>query len=327
MTGQSPAISIVTPMHNEELCIEEFVRRTNAAMEAIGRTFEIVVVSDGSTDRTNDLIRQLHARYPALRGILLSRNSGQCNALYAGIQESRGDVVVVMDGDLQHLPEEIHLLVHKMDEGHGLVSGSRKQRSESLVLRRIPSMLANWMLRRVTGCPVRDMGGFKAMRGDLARSLRLRAGHHRLLPALVWMRGGSVTEVFVSAPPRFAGKSHYGLSRSLDVLFDILMLWFQSSFKSRPIYLFGRVGLVLFGVDLALSAWLLYDKLAKDQALTERPLFFVVIMLFLAALFTLASGFMLELLSDTLNTVGRVRPYMVRERIGGAVHGAGAAGA
>jgi glycosyltransferase involved in cell wall biosynthesis len=312
-----PHVSVVTPMHNEELCVEEFVRRTDAALRATGRTYEMVVVSDGSTDGTNDLLRSLCGRYPALRAILLSRNTGQCNALYAGIQESRGERVVVMDGDLQHEPEEIHRLLEELDRGHALASGSRRQRSENLLVRRLPSRLANWMLRAVTGCPVRDMGGFKAMQGDIARGLRLRAGHHRLLPALVWLRGGSVTEVFVSAPPRFAGRSHYGISRSVDVLFDIVMLWFQASFKSRPIYLFGRIGLVLLALDAAVGGWLLYDRLATGHPLTERPLFFVVIVLFIAALFTIASGFMLELLSDTLNTVGRVRPYVVRERIGG----------
>ena len=161
------------------------------------------------------------------------------------------------------------------------------------------------------------MGGFKAIRGDIARSLRLRPGHHRLLPALVYMRGGSVGEVFVSAPPRFAGQSHYGLSRSVDVLFDIVMLWFQGATKSRPIYLFGRIGLVVMAICGALGLWLLYDKIYRGEPLTERPLFFVVIMLFLAALFTVAAGFILELLSDALNTVGKVRPYVVRERLGG----------
>jgi glycosyltransferase involved in cell wall biosynthesis len=175
-------------MHNEEACVEEFVRRTDAALGAMGRSYEIIVVSDGSTDRTEEIVRKLHEQHPALRGVFLARNGGQCTALYAGIQESRGDVVVVMDGDLQHLPEEIHLLVERMDDGTALVSGSRTGRTESLVLRRLPSRLANAMLRRVSGCPIRDMGGFKAIRGDVARGLRLRPGHHRLLPALAVAR-------------------------------------------------------------------------------------------------------------------------------------------
>lgn len=316
MTAPAPAISVVTPMHNEEACVEEFVRRTDAALGALGRSYEIIVVSDGSTDRTEELVRKLRGQHPSLRGVFLARNGGQCTALYAGIQESRGDVVVVMDGDLQHLPEEIHLLVERMDDGTALVSGSRTGRTESLVLRRLPSRLANAMLRRVSGCPIRDMGGFKAIRGDVARALRLRPGHHRLLPALVWMRGGSVAEVFVSAPPRFAGQSHYGLGRSMDVLFDVIMLWFQGATRSRPMYLFGRVGLAVLALDALAGAWLLWEKLYRGEPLTERPMFFVVIMLFLASLFMLAMGFVLELLSDAVNGVGNGRPYVVRERVG-----------
>ena len=316
MTASAPAISVVTPMHNEEACVEEFVRRTDAALGAMGRSYEIIVVSDGSTDRTEELVRKLRERHPSLRGVFLARNGGQCTELYAGIQESRGDVVVVMDGDLQHLPEEIHLLVERMDDGTALVSGSRTGRTESLVLRRLPSRLANAMLRRVSGCPIRDMGGFKAIRGDVARALRLRPGHHRLLPALVWMRGGSVAEVFVSAPPRFAGESHYGLGRSMDVLFDVVMLWFQGATRSRPMYLFGRVGLAVFALDALAGAWLLWEKLYRGEPLTERPMFFVVVMLFLAALFMLAMGFVLELLSDAVNGIGNGRPYVVRERLG-----------
>ncbi len=310
------AVSTVTPMHNEEECVEEFVRRTDAALAGLARPYEIIVVSDGSTDGTEARLEALAAVFPSLRAVCLSRNMGQCSAIDAGIQESRGDLVVVLDGDLQHLPEEIPLLVRKADEGFDLVSGSRGQRVESLLLRRIPSRIANWLLRRVSGCPVRDMGGFKCLRGDLARSLRLRAGQHRLLPALVWQRGGSVSEVIVSAPPRFAGKSHYGLSRSLDVLFDIVMLWLQNSFKSRPIYLFGRLALVLLAIDAVIMPILLYQKIVHDQDMGTRPPFLVAIMLFLAALFLLTSGFMLELVSDSLNATSGVRPWVVRRRIG-----------
>jgi len=312
----APAISVVTPMHNEEGCVEEFVQRTNAALLVIGRPYEIIIVSDGSTDRTEALVSDLCQQFSALRGVFLARNGGQCTAMYAGIQASKGEIIVVMDGDLQHAPEEIHCLVDAMGRGNALVSGSRRGRTESLVLRRMPSRLANWMLRRVSGCNVRDMGGFKAIHGDLARGLRLRPGHHRLLPAIVWMRGGAVEEVFVSAPPRFAGQSHYGIGRSLDVLFDVLMLWFQGATHSRPMYLFGRIGLFVLIVDVAVGSWLLWQRIYQAEPLTERPMFFVVVMLFFAALFMLAMGFVLELLSDAVSGIGAVRPYVVRKCVG-----------
>jgi glycosyltransferase involved in cell wall biosynthesis len=315
------AISVVTPMHNEELCVEEFLRRTDAALRAIGRPHEIVIVSDGSTDRTEDLLRAATSQYPSLRAIFLARNVGQCSALYAGIQHSRGRVVVVADGDLQHRPEDIHLLIARMDEGHTLVSGSRRDRSHERLSKRLPSRIANKLLRSVTGCEIRDMGGFKAIDGDMARSLRLRPGHHRLLPALVHMRGGSTAEVCVEAQERFAGQSHYGISRSFDVLFDIVMLGFQSSFKARPLYLFGRIGVALLLVDCVVMPWLLYEKFALGVDMGTRPPFLVAIMLFLAALFFLAMGFVLELLSDANNAIGGTKPYVVRDETSSCNYG------
>lgn len=310
-------ISVVAPVYNEELCIEEFMRRTDAALRATGLTHEIVIVSDGSTDATDRLLREGAARYPALRAILLARNIGQCGALYAGIQHARGRVIVVTDGDLQHKPEDIIVLYNKLQEGFTLVSGNRAGRKESLLTKRIPSRIANWLLRQVTGCEIRDMGGFKALDGDMARSLRLRPGHHRLLPALVHMRGGSTAELWIECQERFAGKSHYGLSRSFDVIFDVLMLGFQASFKARPLYLFGRIGVMLLLVDGIVMPWLLWEKFAHGVDMGTRPPFLVAIMFFLAALFFLAMGFVLELLTDANNAIGASKPYVVRERIGG----------
>ncbi|MEI7876842.1 MAG: glycosyltransferase family 2 protein [Planctomycetota bacterium] len=310
-------ISVVAPVYNEELCIEEFMRRTDAALRATGLTHEIVIVSDGSTDATDRLLREGAARYPALRAVLLARNIGQCGALYAGIQHARGRVIVVTDGDLQHKPEDIIVLYTKLQEGFTLVSGNRAGRKESLLTKRIPSRIANWLLRQVTGCEIRDMGGFKALDGDMARSLRLRPGHHRLLPALVHMRGGSTAELWIECQERFAGKSHYGLSRSFDVIFDVLMLGFQASFKARPLYLFGRIGVMLLLVDCIVMPWLLWEKFAHGVDMGTRPPFLVAIMFFLAALFFLAMGFVLELLTDANNAIGASKPYVVRERIGG----------
>lgn len=308
-------ISVVAPMYNEEGCVDEFLRRTDAALRAIGVSHEIIIVSDGSTDDTNRRLRAGVERYPSLRVLILARNVGQCSALYAGIQATRGRAIVVTDGDLQHRPEDIHRLVDKLNEGYTLVSGNRRGRKESLLTKRIPSRIANWLLRQVTGCEIKDMGGFKAIDGEMARSLRLRPGHHRLLPALVHMRGGSTAELWIEVQERFAGKSHYGLSRSFDVIFDILMLGFQSSFKARPLYLFGRIGVLLLLVDCVVMPWLLWEKFVDGVDMGTRPPFLVAIMFFLAALFFLAMGFVLELLTDANNAIGGVKPYVVREEI------------
>jgi len=320
MTRNEPIeISVVAPMYNEEGCVDEFLRRTDAALRSFGLSHEIVIVSDGSTDRTNALLRAGVERYPALRVLFLARNVGQCSALYAGLQATRGRAVIVTDGDLQHRPEDIIVLYTKLREGFTLVSGNRAGRKESLVTKRIPSRIANWLLRQVTGCEIKDMGGFKALDGEMARSLRLRPGHHRLLPALVHMRGGSTAELWIECQERFAGKSHYGLSRSFDVIFDVLMLGFQASFKARPLYLFGRVGVLLLLVDCIVMPWLLWEKFAHGVDMGTRPPFLVAIMFFLAALFFLAMGFVLELLTDANNAVAGTRPYVVREEISGRI--------
>ncbi len=305
-------ISIVTPMHNEELCVDEFCTRTDAVLKNISDSYEIVIVDDGSTDGTAERLRQLSSDYPNLRPLRLARNCGQSTAVYAGIQHSSGKYVVMMDGDLQNLPEEIPLLIDEIKKGYDLVSGSRVKRSENVVLRRFPSMVANYLVRATTGCQIRDMGGFKCLRGDIARQLRLRAGQHRLLPALVYTMGGAVSEVPISSPPRFAGESHYGIGRSLDVLFDIAMLWFQSSFKSRPLYLFGRVSLWLMVLGVAVLSWLLYDKVVLGIDMGSRPPFMATIVIFLSSLGFMSLGFILEILSDSLNAITGRKPYRIR---------------
>ena len=195
-------VSVVAPMHNEEGNVAAFVERIDQALAPTSRRYEIIVVSDGSTDRTESLLREHAKKVPSLRAVMLSRNVGQSAALDAGIQQSRGRAVVVMDGDLQNLPEDVPRLLEELDKGFDLVSGTRIGRSESYMLKLLPSRIANWMLRKVTGCPVRDMGGFKAIRGELARSLRISRGQHRLLPAQVWLRGGSISEIPTQFPPR-----------------------------------------------------------------------------------------------------------------------------
>lgn len=308
----APEVSIVTPMHNEELCLPEFYRRVSKALTAIGVTYEIVAVSDGSTDGTNGMLADLARSDPRLRPVFLSRNIGQWAAVAAGLQQSHGRYVVVMDSDLQHAPEEIHLLLSEIKKGYDLVSGSRGRRTESFWLRRFPSMIANALLRLTTKCPIRDMGGFKCLRGDLARQLRLRAGQHRLLPALVFVMGGSVSEVIVTAPPRFAGNSHYSIARAIDVLFDIVMLWFEGAHKARPLYLFGRITLATLLISALMFSYVLFEKLAYGEPLSSRPPFYISLTLALTALGTLFFGFVLEMISDVLQRIGGRNVYVIR---------------
>jgi len=182
-------VSIVTPMHNEELCVREFHRRMGATLQDMGVSYEIILVNDGSTDKTPEIIRELSAADPNLVGVFLARNRGQCTAIYAGLQHSCGRYVVIMDGDLQHPPEEVPRLIEKIREGYDLVKGMRQKRQESLVLRRIPSLVANYLMRATSKCDIHDMGGLSCIRGEVARGLVLREGQHRLIPALVYGQG------------------------------------------------------------------------------------------------------------------------------------------
>ncbi|WP_239057157.1 glycosyltransferase family 2 protein [Desulfovibrio sp. JC010] len=306
-------ISIVTPMHNEEGCVREFHKRISAALQGMNTTYEVLLVNDGSTDSTESIIRELAADDPNLKGIMLARNRGQCTAIYAGIQESKGCYVVIMDGDLQHKPEEVPSLIEEIRKGYDLVSGCRTNRGESMIKRKLPSKIANYLMRATSGCQVRDMGGLSVLKGKLARSMTLREGQHRLIPALVYGMGGSTSEVPISAPPRFAGESHYGLSRSIDVLFDIVMLWFQSSFKQRPIYLFGRISLVMFMLASLVMVWLLYEKVFFGVHMGTRPPFMGCILLYLSSLGFMSTGLILESLTNTYDAVMGNKPYQVRE--------------
>ncbi len=312
MNPSSPSISIVSPMHNEKELAQSFVERVIASMRAYGDSFELIVVDDGSSDETPRILESQTELFAELKVVRLARNSGQWSATYAGMQESKGAYVVVMDSDLQHLPEEIPLFIDQMKKGYHMVSGCRQKRKESWLFRRIPSAIANLMLRRITQCPVHDMGGFKCIEGTIARQLHLRAGQHRLLPALVWLQGGQVTEVPISAPPRTAGKSHYGLSRSFDVLFDIVLFWLQHSFKARPMYLFGHVSLWLFVASFCLFAWVGIEKVFWMIPMANRPPFFLAIMGFMLAAIFITFGFVLETLTQIQNRASNQRPYVIQ---------------
>lgn len=312
--GEFPVeVSIVTPMHNEELCVREFHRRMSQALQGMGASYEIILVNDGSTDKTPEIIRELSAADPNLVGVFLARNRGQCTAIYAGIQHSCGRFVVIMDGDLQHPPEEVPKLIEKIREGFDLVKGMRQKRQESLFLRRVPSLIANYLMRATSKCDIHDMGGLSCIKGEVARGLKLREGQHRLIPALVYGQGGAVVEVPTSAPPRFAGKSHYGIGRSIDVLFDIVLLWFQNSYKQRPVYLFGRISLWLFMIASLVMLWLLYEKIFFGEHMGTRPPFIGAVLFYLASLGFMSTGFTLEVLVNTHDAVSGTMPYKVRE--------------
>lgn len=291
-------ISTVTPMRNELPCVREFVRRVDAALQALGGDYEIIVVNDGSTDGTGELLEELTAEFPQLRPVHLNRSFGQATATDAGFQQSCGRYVVMLDGDLEQPPEEIPKLITEARRGFDLVSGRRTKRDINFMLRAIPSRVANWLLRSTTGCQVRDMGGIKCLRGEIARSLHLRSGHHRFLPALVHVLGGKVSEVPVETQPRFAGQSHYGIGRTVDVFLDIANFWFQTGGKGRPVYFFGRISMLLMAAAALMSLGLVANLIMGSSAATW-PLIGMTLGAGLAAAGFLSLGVGLELVKET----------------------------
>jgi len=309
-----PEVSIVSPVYNEEANIEEFHRRVTEVLEAYGRSYEIVLVEDGSSDETPRILRELAARDEHVVVLYFSRNYGQWAGVAAGLEHSRGEYVVVMDSDLQHKPEEIPALVEKCREGYDMASGWRQKRREGLFLRRIPSLIANWLLRTVTKCPAHDMGGFKCIRGEFARSIQLTPGSHRFLPALVYMAGGSIAEVPISSPPREKGRSNYGLSRIPNVALDIISLWFQAAYLGRPLHLLGKLAALLVLAGAAIILLLLYPKLVHGTPMANRPAFFMAMLSIAAGIQFLVMGFMADIMSRMYYTTRGRPPYHVREK-------------
>src|SRR5437016_834944 len=220
-------LSVVIPIHNEEPSILPLYDRLTSVLESLQRSYEILFVDDASTDRSFDLLANLVETDPRLTVVRLRRNFGQTAALSAGFHEAKGEVVIAMDGDLQHAPEDIPLLLEKIDQGYDIASGWRKNRVDNAVTRKFPSRIANWMMKRVSGVELHDFGTtFKAYRSEVLKEINLYGELHRFIPALASFYGARVAEVPIKNIERPNGASHYGLGRTLRVFFDILTIQF-----------------------------------------------------------------------------------------------------
>lgn len=252
-------VSIVAPVYNEERVLPDFVRRIIAAIKPLSDryTFEIVLVDDGSRDRSLTVARGLCATEPRLSVVELRRNYGQTAALQAGMDCAKGEIIVSMDSDLQHFPEEIPMFLAKLEEGYDVVCGWRHERQEG-VMRRWPSRIANFMIRKVSGLAVHDIGTtFRGYRAEIVRDFRLLGEHHRFIPVFASMAGARIAEVPIQNIERPVGKSNYGLGRTFNVLLDLMLLLFFTRYLDRPMRVFGFIALVLWAVGFAIAAALL----------------------------------------------------------------------
>jgi len=308
-------ISVVVPLYNERENLTELHRQLVDALTPLGRSFEVLLVDDGSSDGTREGLLELEERDPRVKLVLLRRNFGQTAAFSAGFDRSRGDVVVTSDGDLQNDPADIPALVAKLEsEDLDMVCGWRRTRRDPLS-KRIPSFFANRLISWSTGVALHDYGcSLKAMRGDVARGIRLYGDMHRFIPAVASWMGVSLAEVPVNHRPRTRGHSKYGLGRTVRVLLDLFTVKFLHSYGTRPAHLFGLMGLACGALGFALLAYLSVLKVFFDEAIGGRPLLLLGALLFLTGVILVSFGLMGELLVRTWHESQGKPIYVVQER-------------
>ena len=307
-------LSVVVPLFNEQESLAPLVERILSHLRPLGLSFELVLVDDGSRDRTPELLGQLAATVPELVAVRLRRNYGQTAAMAAGFDASRGEVIVTLDGDLQNDPADIPLLLEKLNQGFDLVSGWRHRRQDAALSRLLPSLLANRLIARVTGVKLHDYGcSLKAYRREVIDDLNLYGELHRFLPALAFIEGARITEVQVTHHPRRYGKRNYGIDRTFRVLMDLLTVWFMKRFLTRPMYVFGSGGLVAMGAGLLVALWLVGEKLLIGTNIGDRPLLLMALICFLTGVQLFCFGLLAEIQMRTYHE-SQGRPiYRVRD--------------
>jgi len=291
--------SIVVPFHNEEENVTILYARLKQVMEQVGDSFELVLVDDGSTDRTYKLLEEIAAVDSRVMIVKLRRNFGQTSALSAGFDHATGEFVLAMDGDLQHDPNDIPAFLEKLDEGYDVVSGWRRNRIDNVFVRRIPSACANWIMARLSGVPIHDFGTtFKAYRREVIQGIPLYGEMHRFIPALASWYGASICEIPISNVKRERGKSHYGLGRTFRVLFDLMTIRFLLRYMARPLHFFGGFGILGVFTGSVMAAILLGEKILNPQMSvmhSHGPMFVIASVLIVAGVQLLALGLLGEL--------------------------------
>jgi glycosyltransferase involved in cell wall biosynthesis len=309
-----PYLSVVVPIYNEVESIGRLVEAIATTLQAHPLSYEIILVDDGSQDGSADLLRTTAQTRSDLRAVLLRRNYGQTAAMAAGFDHAQGQVIVTLDGDLQNDPQDIPMLLDKLNEGYDMVSGWRKARQDAMVTRLIPSKIANWLIIRVTGVNIHDYGcSLKAYRAELVHDMQLYGELHRFLPALAFIEGARITELPVRHHARQFGQSKYGLGRTYRVLMDLLTIFFMKKFLTRPMHVFGWFGLISMLSGISLGIYLSILKFAMGQEIGDRPLLILAVVLFLTGVQLFSFGLLAELLMRTYHESQQRPIYRVRE--------------
>ena len=315
--GREVEVSVVVPLYDEVGCVEVLVTQVGRVLDALGRPAELIVVDDGSTDGSFAALRAAREREPRLRVVRLARNFGQTAALAAGLATARGAVVATLDADLQNDPADLPHLLDALRDDVDLVNGWRRERQDPWLSRRLPSQIANRLISAVTGTHLHDYGcTLRVMRGDLAKALPLYGEMHRFIPALAAAEGARVVEIPVSHRARTIGRSKYGIGRTVRVILDLITVRFLSGFGTRPIHLFGLVGLASGGAGTAILAKLGFDRLVLGQPIGGRPLTLLGILLLIVGVQFVSIGLLGEMLVRTYHESQGKPIYRVREVLG-----------
>jgi glycosyltransferase involved in cell wall biosynthesis len=309
-------LSVVIPAYNEEENVPILYEKLKNVLDGLGQDYEIIFVDDGSTDGTYQRLKQLAEKDSRLKVIRFKRNYGQTAAMSAGFEHAKGDVIITLDADLQNDPEDIPLLLEKLEEGYHVVSGWRKDRKDPFLSRRLPSMIANWLISKITSVHLHDYGcTLKAYRAEVVKDLELFGDMHRFLPALTKRGGAKITEVVVRHHPRMFGKSKYGIGRTVRVLLDIMLVKFLNEYINKPLYMFGSVGFLLLGLGLFSLFYLIFLKLFLEEPIGRRPLLILSVLLILAGIQLISTGLLAELLVRIYYRTKDTKPYIIQEKI------------
>jgi glycosyltransferase involved in cell wall biosynthesis len=307
-------VSVVIPLFNERENVWLLYHQLRSAMEQLGRSWEAVLVDDGSTDGTYEALREIYEQDTRICVVCLQRNFGQTAALSAGFRHASGEIVVAMDGDLQNDPLDVALMITKLEEGYDLASGWRVRRQDKFLTRRLPSKLANWLISVITGVHLHDYGcTLKVMRKEVAKGLQLYGEMHRFIPALAAAFGARIVEVPVRHHPRQNGRSKYGISRTVRVLLDLMTVKFLSGYSTRPGHVFGLCGMFLLLVGSAIILVLGLQRVFLQVGLADRPLLLLGILLVITGIQFVTMGLLGEMLSRTYHESQQKPTYNVRQ--------------
>lgn len=311
-----PKLSVVIPLFNEAESIQPLYDELTDALTKIGQSYEVIVVDDGSTDLSYAKLRTVFEQDKHWRVIRFRRNFGQTAGLMAGFEAARGEYIITMDADLQNDPKDIAKLLQKMDDGYDLVSGWRKDRKEPFFSRRIPSMLANRLISKTTGVTLHDYGcTLKIYRSEVAKDIKLYGELHRFIPAIASGMGVAIAEVPVNDRARRFGKSKYNITRTLRVMLDLITVIFFLSYSTRPLHIFGALGLFMGSLGVLIGLYLTYLKVFLHEGIGDRPLLMLAMLLVILGVQIIGTGLVAEFVMRSYHEPQGKRIYTIREQL------------